>query len=120
VPAACRDLFSTGSSSSIPTSDQVPQEMEAKFSPWAGTPATPEAVSCKPTATTGSPARRPAAAGASGSSSPTVSPALTGRFGNRCASRSSSRRGTGAAGHDPPGGRPKVDRRDGNRSPVPG
>ena len=65
---------STGRSSSIPTSDQVPQEMYAKSSPRAGTPATADAVSCEPTATTGRPGGRPAPAATSGSSSPTTSP----------------------------------------------
>ena len=39
----------TGRHSSTPTSDQVPQEMYAKFSRRAGTPATADAVSCEPT-----------------------------------------------------------------------
>ena len=45
---------STGWSSSTPTRDQVPQEMYAKSRPRAGTATTADAVSCEPTAITGS------------------------------------------------------------------
>ena len=51
--------LSTGSSSSIPTSDHVPLEIYAKLRFCAGTATTADAVSCDPTATTGSPARPP-------------------------------------------------------------
>ena len=43
----------TGQARSELTSDQVPLEMYANDPVWAGTPATADAVSCDPTATTG-------------------------------------------------------------------
>ena len=82
---------STGALSSVPTSDQVPLEMYANDPVWAGTPATADAVSCDPTATTGvgSPVEvrrsRP-----STRASPTISPgSMIG--GKRCSTPNSSR-----------------------------
>ena len=50
----------TGASSSNPTKDQVPLEMYAEsFVERSGTPATADAVSCEPTATTAMPSRLP-------------------------------------------------------------
>ena len=64
---------STGWSSSTPTRDQVPQEMYAKSRPRAGTATTADAVSCEPTAITGSgppgrPGPSPASPGSAASS----------------------------------------------------
>ena len=50
--AASLAAVSTGSSSSRPTSDHVPDEMNAKSRLRDGTAATADAVSCEPTATT--------------------------------------------------------------------
>src|SRR5215212_880067 len=58
----------TGSGVSTPTSDQVPLEMYAKFSPSAGTATTAEAVSGEAIAKTGDP--RPISSAPSGSSGP--------------------------------------------------
>lgn len=50
VKPACRaSSVVTGPGSSVPTSDQVPQEMYTVSSPLEGTPTTAEAVSCEPT-----------------------------------------------------------------------
>ena len=73
----------TGSSSSSPTSDHVPEEMYAEGSPSAGTATTAEAVSCEPTAITGTSSGRSTAEATSGSSVPIRSPAE--RSGGRIA-----------------------------------
>jgi hypothetical protein len=63
---------STGASSSSPTSDQVPDEMNAKSVPLAGTATTAEAVSWEPTVITGTlPASSP------GVESPRIVPGST-------------------------------------------
>lgn len=64
----------TGAVSSRPASDQVPVQMYANRSPAAGTAATAEAVSCEPTAVTGTGPASPVSSSTSGRNRPAGSP----------------------------------------------
>ncbi|CAM5435309.1 hypothetical protein SANTM175S_10631 [Streptomyces antimycoticus] len=65
---------STGASSSSPARDHVPVAMYAKSGVVAGTPTTADAVSCEPTAVTGTGVARPVSARTSGRRVPAGSP----------------------------------------------
>ncbi len=72
--AARLSSVSTGAPSSSPASDQVPVQMYANRSPSAGTAATAEAVSCDPTAVTGTGPLSPVSSSTSPRSTPAESP----------------------------------------------
>ena len=87
--AARLSALSTGSSSSSPTSDQVPDDTYAKSRSSAGTPTTADAVSWEPTAITRTSGASPVRAATSDRSVPTTSPgSISG--GNRSAGISSA------------------------------
>src|SRR4029450_9794846 len=68
---------STGRSSSRPTSDQVPDDTYAAPGSVMGTPTTPEAVSCAPTAITSNAAVAPTSAATSSRRAPIRVPGST-------------------------------------------
>jgi hypothetical protein len=86
---------STGSSSSRPTSDQVPEETYADGSSPLGTATTADAVSWDPTATTGTSSPRPTACATSGSKVPITDPGD--RSGGRIPAGTPTRSATSAA-----------------------
>src|SRR3569833_4507884 len=73
-PAARLSAVSTGAVSSTPASDHVPQETYPNSSSAAGTAKTADAVSCEPTAVTGSDGGSPAGAATSARSEPAGEP----------------------------------------------
>src|ERR671913_2346194 len=73
--ASIASCVTTGLLASTPTSDQVPLEMYAKSSAFAGTATTAEAVSWEATAKTGDPA--PISSATSGSTGPSSVPGDT-------------------------------------------
>src|SRR4051812_49967408 len=73
-PAVRLSSVSTGAVSSTPASDHVPHETYPKRSSAAGTANTAEAVSCEPTAVTGTEAGSPVSAATSARSVPTEEP----------------------------------------------